>query len=65
MKIIITGILGQDGANMCEYLLKNTDAQIYGMMRRTSNPNFINCDSFINNNRFKFVYGDFKIQSIF
>ncbi len=58
MKIIITGILGQDGANMCEYLLKNTDAQIYGMMRRTSNPNFINCNKFINNNRFKFIYGD-------
>jgi len=58
MKIIITGILGQDGANMCEYLLKNTDAQIYGMMRRTSNPNFINCNAFIKNTRFKFVYGD-------
>lgn len=58
MKIIITGILGQDGANMAEYLLKNTDALIYGMMRRTSNPNFINCSAFINNNRFKFVYGD-------
>ena len=58
MNIIITGVLGQDGANMCEYLLKNTDAKIYGMMRRTSNPNFINCSSFINNNRFKFVYGD-------
>lgn len=58
MKVIITGILGQDGANMCEYLLKNTDAKIYGMMRRTSNPNFINCSTFINNDRFKFVYGD-------
>lgn len=58
MKIIITGILGQDGANMCEYLLKNTDDQIYGMMRRSSNPNFINCNEFIKNNRFKFVYGD-------
>ena len=58
MKIIITGILGQDGANMAEYLLSNTDAQIFGMMRRTSNPNFINCSNFINNPRFKFVYGD-------
>ena len=58
MNIIITGILGQDGANMAEYLLANTDAQIFGMMRRTSNPNFINCFDFINNPRFKFVYGD-------
>ena len=58
MKIIITGILGQDGANMCEYLLQNTDARIYGMMRRSANPNFVNCSSFINNKRFEFVYGD-------
>jgi GDPmannose 4,6-dehydratase len=57
-KILITGILGQDGANMAEYLLKNTDCLIYGMMRRSSNPNFINCQSFCSNERFKFVYGD-------
>lgn len=58
MKIIITGILGQDGANMCEYLLQNTNARIYGMMRRSANPNFVNSSNFINNDRFKFVYGD-------
>jgi GDPmannose 4,6-dehydratase len=58
MKVIITGILGQDGANMVEYLLNNTDAKIYGMIRRTSNPNFINCKSFLKNNRFQLVYGD-------
>jgi len=58
MKIIVTGILGQDGANMIEYLLNNTDAKIYGMIRRTSNPNFVNCKSFLKNNRFQLVYGD-------
>ena len=58
MKIIITGILGQDGSNMCEYLLKNTNAKIYGMMRRASNPNFVNCKSFMSNERFEFIYGD-------
>ena len=58
MKIIVTGILGQDGANMVEYLLNNTEAKIYGMIRRSSNPNFVNCRSFINNERFQFVYGD-------
>jgi len=58
MKIIVTGILGQDGANMVEYLLENTSAQIYGMARRTSNPNFINCNNFINNSRFNLIYGD-------
>lgn len=58
MKILITGILGQDGANMAEYLLANTDHDIYGVMRRSSNPNFINCSNFLTNPRFKLVYGD-------
>jgi GDPmannose 4,6-dehydratase len=58
MKIIVTGVLGQDGANMVEYLLRNTTAEIYGMIRRSSNPNFVNCGGFINNSRFKLVYGD-------
>ena len=58
MKILLTGILGQDGANMAEYLLKNTDAKIYGMIRRASNPNLINCKSFIHNPRVDLVYGD-------
>ena len=58
MKILVTGVLGQDGANMVEYLLKNTDAKIFGMIRRASNPNFINCSQFINNDRFQLVYGD-------
>ena len=58
MKIIVTGVLGQDGANMVEYLLKNTDAKIFGMARRSSNPNFINCKSFLKEERFQLVYGD-------
>jgi GDPmannose 4,6-dehydratase len=58
MKIIVTGVLGQDGANMVEYLLKNTAAEIYGMIRRSSNPNFVNCNGFISNPRFNLVYGD-------
>jgi len=58
MKVIITGILGQDGANMAEYLLNNTNHDIYGVMRRSSNPNYINCSNFLTNPRFKLVYGD-------
>ncbi len=57
-KVIITGVLGQDGANMAEYLLRETDHEIYGIMRRTSNPNFFNCNSFINDKRFNLVYAD-------
>ena len=58
MKVLVTGILGQDGANMVEYLLANTDAKIFGMIRRTSNPNFVNCKKFINDKNFQIVYGD-------
>jgi len=58
MKALVTGVLGQDGANMVEYLLNNTDLEIFGMMRRSSNPNFKNCQKFINDSRFKFIYGD-------
>lgn len=57
-KVLVTGILGQDGANMVEYLINNTDHEVYGMIRRSSNPNFINCSSFLNNSRFKIIYGD-------
>lgn len=57
-KVLITGILGQDGANMAEYLVANTSHLVYGMMRRSSNPNFSNCSSFKSDPRFKFVYGD-------
>ena len=58
MKILITGILGQDGANMAEYLLKKPDVEVFGMIRRSANPNFVNCKNFINNKRFSLVYGD-------
>lgn len=59
MTILITGILGQDGANMAEYLLKrNEPIHIYGMMRRTAVPNFTNCKNFIEDERFSLVYGD-------
>lgn len=57
-RVFVTGVLGQDGANMVEYLLKNTDHDAFGMLRRSSNPNFINCQSFLTNSRFKLVYGD-------
>jgi GDPmannose 4,6-dehydratase len=58
MKILITGTCGQDGANMIEYLLKNTDALIYGMVKRSGNPNYENINEFLDNPRFKLVFGD-------
>ena len=57
-KVLITGILGQDGANMAEYLLENTDNLIYGMQRRSGSPNFHNVKNFIAHDRFNLVDGD-------
>mgnify|MGYP006232589399 CR=1 FL=1 len=58
-KILVTGILGQDGANMCEYLLNEVpDVKVFGMIRRVANPNYENCKSFLNNGNFQLVYGD-------
>lgn len=57
-KVLITGILGQDGANMAKYLLDTENVLIYGMMRRTSNVNETNILEFKNHERFSLVYGD-------
>ncbi len=57
-KILVTGILGQDGANMCEFLLENPEHKVFGMIRRVSNPNFENCQKFLNHANFQLVYGD-------
>lgn len=53
-KVIITGVTGQDGSLMADYLLKNTDYQILGGVRRLSVNNHKNIDH-INNPRFKLV----------
>jgi len=57
-KVIVTGVLGQDGANMCEFLLKETDHEVFGMVRRSANPNYDNAFNFKTHERFKFVHGD-------
>jgi len=56
--VIITGVLGQDGSNMAEFLLKNSRHKIYGMMRRSATPNFSNIESFSKTSRFELVDGD-------
>jgi GDPmannose 4,6-dehydratase len=57
-KVIITGVSGQDGSYMVEYLLANTDYQIFGMVRRSAKPDYSNIKSSIENPRFKLVMGD-------
>ena len=58
-KILVTGILGQDGANMAELLLSEpSEAEVYGMMRRSAVPNFKNIEKIKNHPRFNIVNGD-------
>lgn len=57
-KVLVTGISGMDGSHMCDYLLENTDYEIYGMLRRQSNPNTQNYKHLLNNPRINIVSGD-------
>lgn len=59
MKVIITGVLGQTGSYMADYLLnKFEDVKIYGMIRHYTKPNLENVKDAINDPRFKIVFGD-------
>lgn len=57
-KVIISGVSGQDGSLMADYLLKNTDYLIYGMVRRSAKPDYSNIQEALKNPRFKLVTGD-------
>lgn len=56
--IIVTGVTGQDGSYMVDYLLANTNHNIYGAVRRSANPNYSNLLQSINNPRFKIIHLD-------
>lgn len=57
-KVIVTGITGQDGSHMVDYLLKNTDYKIYGTARRLSVKNHENILHLENEPRFKLINMD-------
>jgi len=57
-KVICTGCSGQDGSYMVDYLLKNTNYDIYGMVRRLSVQNHFNLKESLKNPRFQLVTGD-------
>ena len=54
-KIIITGVTGQDGSLMSDYLLKNTEYMIVAGVRRLSVTNHININHLKNHPRFKLI----------
>lgn len=57
-RVLITGITGMDGSLMADYILKNTDFHIYGLVRRLSVPNTKNIKHLIGNPRVTLIEGD-------
>ncbi len=62
-KILVSGVSGQDGSYMVDYLLENTDHEIYGLVRRTSKPDYSNLKESLKSPRFKLVTGDLNDSS--
>lgn len=63
MKIaLITGILGQDGPYLAKFLLEK-EYQVYGLIRRYSNPNFSNLEYLGIKDSIEYVSGDMTDES--
>ena len=57
-KIIITGVTGQDGSHMADYLLKHTNHKLYGAVRRLSVKNHENILHLEDEPRFELINMD-------
>jgi len=57
---LITGITGMDGSHLAEFLI-DKGYKVFGMVRRSSNANFININSF--KHKIHFVNGDISDQN--
>lgn len=62
-KVIITGVTGQDGSFMADYLLKNTEHTIVAGVRRLSVKNHINIAHLLSHPRFKLIDLDVADQA--
>ena len=62
-KVIITGVTGQDGSFMADYLLKNTDHTIVAGVRRLSVKNHDNIQHLLHNPRFELIDLDVADQA--
>ncbi len=56
--VIVTGVTGQDGSLMVDYLLKNTDLEILGTVRRLSVKNHENIQHLEKESRFTLINMD-------
>ncbi|KKQ38837.1 MAG: GDP-mannose 4,6-dehydratase [Candidatus Roizmanbacteria bacterium GW2011_GWA2_37_7] len=59
---LITGILGQDGPYLAKFLLEK-DYKIYGLLRRYSNPSFVNPEYLGIQDQIEYVDGDLTDES--
>lgn len=57
-KVFISGILGMDASTLAEHLLFSDDYEVYGLLRRSSNPNYNNIQGIKNHPRLRLCYGD-------
>lgn len=55
--VVVTGVTGQDGSHMVDFLLKNTELEIFGCVRRLSVNNHINIKH-IKSSRFHLINFD-------
>ena len=62
-KILITGVTGQDGSILTDYILENIpNCIIYGAVRHLSVTNYENIQHLLSNSRFKIVNLDLTDQ---
>lgn len=61
-KALVTGILGQDGPYLAKFLLEK-GYKVYGLIRRSSNPNFSNLDFLGITDKIEYVQGDLCDES--
>ena len=54
-KVLITGVTGQDGSLMADYLLQNTNYFVLGAHRRLSVPNHDNIEHLKNHPKFRLI----------
>ena len=62
-RILITGVTGQDGAILTRQYLEETNAFVYGLVRRSSTSNIWRLEPCINNDRLELVEGDMTDMS--
>jgi GDPmannose 4,6-dehydratase len=60
-RALITGVTGQDGSYLADFLL-SMDYEVFGLVRRTSKPNFENIIQLQDHPNFHVLYGDLTDQ---